>query len=108
LGTLLWAFGVLRPNADQFPFWFTQLAATLLVMSITLRRQWHQPVLSWALAGFGLSLFVVGFFSQFFHENYLGFIMSVMALAFLIEDDSRPLVPDSANQAGMATVQAQG
>jgi hypothetical protein len=82
LGTLLWTFGILRPGAEQFPFWLTQLTAGLLVLGITLKRQWRLPALSSGVASFGLVLFAVGFFSQFFHENYLGFIMSIMAIAF--------------------------
>lgn len=107
LGVLLWTFGVLYPNADQFPFWLTQLAATLLVMSITLRRQWRQPVLSWTVASFGLALFAVGFFSQFFHENYLGFIMSIMAVAYFLESDCTAVAPGSVNHAARAVIPVQ-
>ena len=39
------------------------------------------------LIGYGLVLFTVAFFSQFFHDNYLGYIVSVLALAWLLENE---------------------
>jgi hypothetical protein len=52
-----------------------------------LRRQWQQPDLGVAILSYGVILFVTAFLSSFFHENYLGYILAIMAVAVL----SRPI-----------------
>jgi hypothetical protein len=49
----------------------------------------YQSVAEYAemLIGYGLVLFAIAFFSQFFHDNYLGYIVTVLALAWLVAVD---------------------
>jgi hypothetical protein len=49
-----------------------------------LRRQNRRNDLSSALAHYALWLWVVLFFSRAFNDNYLGFIIAVLALALCI------------------------
>lgn len=81
LGILLLAIGVMKSPLETFPYWLFQLAAALPLLIIMLRRQWREPSVTVMLMGAGLFTFVLGFFSQFFHDNHVGFIIAVMALA---------------------------
>ncbi|CAG0936226.1 hypothetical protein TFLX_05092 [Thermoflexales bacterium] len=84
IGVLLLAVGVLPSPLTPFPYWLLQLAFSLPVLWIMLRRvRLHQNVPE-MLIGFGLVLFTIAFFSPFFHDNYFGYIIAVMALAWVL------------------------
>jgi len=83
-GVLLLAVGVLRSPLDPFPYWLPQLMFSLPLLFVFLRRVKVHRDLREMLIGYGLVLFTVAFFSQFFHDNYLGYIVAVLALAWSI------------------------
>ena len=72
----------------QFPFGVLQIAIGLPLAYGLLRRQWRQPNLPAAIAGFALLLFISQFFSRIFNDNYLGLIIALMAVAALMEAES--------------------
>jgi hypothetical protein len=55
-------------------------------LAILARRQWRRPTLSEVVAGSGLLLFVLQFFSRLFNDNYLGVIIAIMAVAALMDE----------------------
>jgi hypothetical protein len=85
LGMLLVAVGLLPSNMAQFPFGVLQSAIGLPVAVWLLRRQWRDPDLPAAIAGFALLLFISQFFSRIFNDNYLGLIIAIMAVAALMD-----------------------
>ncbi len=83
IGILLMSAGLIKSNSDPFPFWILQIVVGLPLLVAMLLRQWRQPDLGFAMIGYGVILFVTAFLSSFFHENYLGYIFSIMAVALL-------------------------
>jgi hypothetical protein len=85
-GMLLVSLGLLPSNMAQFPFGVLQIAIGLPVALWLLWRQWRQPNLPAAIAGFAILLFISQFFSRIFNDNYLGLIISLMAVAALMDE----------------------
>jgi hypothetical protein len=73
-----------------FPFWLFQIGLGLPLLAILARRQWRRPTLSEVVAGSGLLLFVLQFFSRLFNDNYLGVIIAIMAVAALMDEGRQP------------------
>ncbi len=100
-GSWLISVGLLSSNTAQFPFGIFQLAIGLPLLLIVLRRQWTEKNLNTAVAGYGLILFVLQFFSRLFNDNYLGLIIAVMAIGLLMHSpEPGPVAssqPSSAN-----------
>lgn len=92
LGALLYGFGVIKSDTQPFPYWIFQLAASAPLLWFTLRRQWRAPDWRSAMIGYGLLVFSAAFFSQLFHDNYLGFIITILAIAFWADDGVRDVV----------------
>ena len=65
-----------------------QIALGLPAASWLLRRQWREPQLPAAIAGYAILLFVLQFFSRIFNDNYLGLIIAIMAVAALMDADT--------------------
>ena len=88
LGVLLVSLGWLPSNMAQFPFGVLQLALGLPAAFWLLRRQWREPQLPAAIAGYAGLLFILQFFSRIFNDNYLGLIIAIMAVAALMDADT--------------------
>ncbi len=87
-GMLLVSLGLLPSNMAQFPFGVLQIAIGLPVAYVLLRRQWRDPDLLAAIAGFAILLFITQFFSRIFNDNYLGLFIAIMAVAALMDGDA--------------------
>ncbi len=85
-GAALLAIGVIPSNMAAFPFWLFQIGLGLPMLAILARRQWRRPNLPEVIAGSGLLLFILQFFSRLFNDNYLGVIIAIMAVAALMDD----------------------
>jgi hypothetical protein len=96
-GMLLVSLGLLPSNMAQAPFGVLQIAIGLSAAFVLLRRQWRQPNLPAAIAGFAILLFISQFFSRIFNDNYLGLIIAILAVAALM--DAPILDPTSPYQA---------
>ena len=77
--------GILQSPLQPWPFWIVQLAATAVFASWGLLRTWREPNnLNLAVGGFVLVLAAGLFVSRSFHDNYLAFLLSVLALGAFI------------------------
>lgn len=85
LGNLLVGMGVIASPRDHFPFWIFQLAlgAPLLLWMLKLQSRSKQVGMVFLCAGF--FTFGFGFFSRFFLDNYLGYVVVLMSLGILIQ-----------------------
>jgi len=82
------ALGLVNSRLDYFPFWVLEVAFGLPVAILMAWRQLRDNRLSNVLYGYGLLLFVFLYFSRFLNENYLGYILAILALALWIEEGS--------------------
>ncbi|MCX7670269.1 MAG: hypothetical protein N2439_09375, partial [Anaerolineae bacterium] len=68
-----------------WPFWIPQLLCGLPLLAALLWRQARANTPTRALWGYGLFLFVFFYVSRFMNENYLGYILALLALGALME-----------------------
>ncbi len=99
-GMLLRSLGWINSNVAAFPFWLIQLGVSLLLAWLLLRRQNRQRTVAAIPMYAGMFMFAYGFFSQFFHDNYLGFIVLLILVGWLLDEprvgDPHRLATDSA------------
>ena len=84
VGVLLVALGSIPSAFAPFPFWILQLIFGLPLLIAMLRYQWRANRLGTMLVSAGLFLFGMGFVSRFFQNNYVGFLLTLMMLGFLL------------------------
>ncbi len=87
LSNLVLALGLVESDQSYFPFWIAQVALCLPVLYLLLRRQWRRPSLARVWYGTAILFGLYSFVSRFFNENYVGFLIALLALAAL--SDSR-------------------
>ncbi len=82
------ALGLVESRLSYFPFWILEVAFGLpLAIGLGLRL-YRSPSLKVALWAYGLTLFVFFYFSRFLNENYLGYILAIMALGYWLGDSA--------------------
>ena len=86
---LLLATGRVANRFVYWPFWIPQLLLSLPLLLALLWRQVRSNTLDRALWGYALFLSVFFFFSRFMNENYLGYILALLALGALVETPAR-------------------
>ncbi len=86
---LLLATGRVASRFVYWPFWIPQLLLSLPLLLALLWRQVRSNTLDRALWGYALTLSVFFFFSRFMNENYLGYILALLALGALVETPAR-------------------
>lgn len=84
---LLLAFDGVTSRFAYWPFWLPQLLIAFPLMLALLWRQARDNSTGRALWNYGLLLFVFFFVSRFMNENYLGYILAVLAVGALTADD---------------------
>jgi hypothetical protein len=84
---LLLASGQVASRFAYWPFWLPQLLVGLPLLLALLWRQTHENTAGRALWGYALFLFAFFFFSRFMNENYLGYLLAVMALGAFVDID---------------------
>ncbi|MGC8779419.1 MAG: glycosyltransferase 87 family protein [Anaerolineae bacterium] len=82
---LLLASGQVTSRFVYWPFWMPQLIIGLPLLVVLLWRQARDNTPARALWGYGLFLLVFFYVSRFMNENYLGYILALLALGALIE-----------------------
>jgi hypothetical protein len=87
-GAGLVSIGIIPSDTASFPFWLFQIGLGLPILVILVRRQWRRPNLPEVVAGSGLLLFILQYFSRLFNDNYLGVIIAIMAVAALMDENS--------------------
>lgn len=84
---LMVAFGFLPSYEASFPFLIPSLLLGIPVLFYGWRRQWHENSLSNLWLGFSLFSFAFQFFSRFFNDNYLIFIIQTLLIAAFLDVD---------------------
>jgi hypothetical protein len=84
ISMLMLAWGIVDSHTASFPFGVLQVLVGIPLLIVFLRRQWHSNDLQTALVHFWLLLAAVSFLGRAFNENYLGFLLSLMAISVWI------------------------
>jgi len=95
-GAGLVAIGIIPSNMAAFPFWLFQIGLGLPTLALLVKRQWQRPNLSEVVAGSGLLLLILQYFSRLFNDNYLGVIIAIMAVAALMDENTLASPPTTA------------
>ena len=88
---LLIGVGVMESAEASFPFFIFQALFALPILLWLLRRQWGHNSLRNVWLGFAIFSFVFDYFSRFFHDNYLAFLLEALIVGAFIY--SGPRVP---------------
>jgi hypothetical protein len=83
--------GLVESKLDYFPFWIPELLTCLPLLLFLLWKQARTNTLEVVLYGYSALMLVFFYFSRFLNENYLGFILAFVALAYCAgESDQTP------------------
>lgn len=85
LANLVLALGLVESRLDYFPFWIPQLLVCLPLSLFLLWRQWRQNTVSTMLYNYAFLMLAFFYTSRFMNENYLGYILAILALAFFTD-----------------------
>lgn len=77
------ALGWVKDRFDQWPFLIVQAVLTVPILAWLVRRQWRTNTLADACWHGGLLLLAFFYASRFLNENYLGYILALLALGLL-------------------------
>jgi hypothetical protein len=89
LANFVLALGLVESRLDYFPFWIPGLLVCLPLFLFLLWRQWKWNSISSMLYHYAFATLVFFYLSRFMNENYLGYILAILGLAFFI-DGSEP------------------
>jgi len=90
LSAALNAIGGLGSAVETYPFWVLQAAVGLPLMAFLLRKLWVRSNLSQALSSYAFALAAILFVSRAFHDNYIGYLVSIVAVASLMDEPRNP------------------
>jgi len=79
---LVLGLGLVESKLDYFPFWILELLTCLPLLLFLLWKQVRTNTLEVVLYGYSVLILVFFYFSRFLNENYLGFILAFVALAY--------------------------
>jgi hypothetical protein len=85
-GQLLLDLGGIPTPRSAFPFWIFQLLIGVSALLMLLRYQWQQPRLSNCIIGYSIFMLILFFFSRFFHDIYIVFGATLVAIGYLIDE----------------------
>ena len=83
IGRLLMGAGVIPTFVSPFPFQLLQMIIGLPTLFLALRYQYGRGLGAMLVAA-SLFIFVFGYLSRFFHENYVGIVIAIASLGVLI------------------------
>jgi hypothetical protein len=81
------AFGWVTSRFSYWPFWLPELIVGAPLMGWLLWRQWRANTASAALWGYGVFTLAFFYVSRFLNENYLGYVLALLALGLLVDVD---------------------
>ncbi len=84
-GTLLLAAGVIPSAESAFPFGIFEALFGIPVLVLLLRWQWRENTLQRMWVGFAAFSFVVEYFSRFFNDNYVIFVLQALVIAAFLK-----------------------
>ncbi len=86
-------FGRLVPNDTAYwPFGLVQALTAGPIALALLWRQWRDNTLVRAAAGYATTLLVAYYFGRFFHASFIGFALSLILLAYFMEEGADRVV----------------
>ncbi len=90
---LVLAFGWVENRFEYFSFIIPQIIVGVPLLLYLLNRQIKKNTLGAMMFGYGVFLFIFFYFSRFMQPNYLGFLGSVLTLAYFLDDEEPSLNP---------------
>jgi hypothetical protein len=85
LANLVLAMGLVESRLDYFPFWIPELVVCLPLLLFLLWRQWKDNTINSLLYNYAFLSLAFFYTSRFMNENYLGYILALLALAFFAD-----------------------
>ena len=85
LANFVLALGLVDSRLDYFPFWIPELLICLPLMLYLLRRQWKHNSLASMLYHYAFLALAFFYTSRFMNENYLGYLLAVIAIAVFVD-----------------------
>ncbi|HUW95835.1 MAG TPA: glycosyltransferase family 87 protein [Anaerolineae bacterium] len=85
LANFVLALGLVESRLDYFPFWIPELLICLPLLLYLLRRQWKHNSLASMLYHYGFLALAFFYTSRFMNENYLGYLLAVIAIAVFVD-----------------------
>lgn len=82
---LLLALGVIPTAESSFPFVLFELTFGLPVLFLMLRRQWRENNIQNVWLGYAFFSFVFQFFSRFFNDNYVVFVLQLLVITYFLQ-----------------------
>lgn len=82
-GVLL-KLNIIKSPLDYFPCWIFQILFSLPLLVYLLKKQIKNNSIKRALLNYSLLLFVVWFFSRYFHLDHLNYIMVILVISYFI------------------------
>lgn len=94
LSNFVLGLNLVPTRVAYFPFWIPEaMVAVPLVLGL-LRRQWQANTLANVAWHGAVLLFAYAYVSRFLNENYLGFIVGLLAVGVLMGERSTSSIPD--------------
>jgi hypothetical protein len=101
LANLVLALGLVESRLDYFPFWIPELLVCLPLFLFLFWRQWKENTINSMLYNYAFLSLAFFYTSRFMNENYLGYILALLALAFFT--DSAVIEQDHSINSAMVT-----
>ncbi|HJX37266.1 MAG TPA: glycosyltransferase family 87 protein [Anaerolineae bacterium] len=97
LANFVLALGLVESRLDYFPFWIPELLVCVPLLCYLLWRQWRHNSVASMLYHYAFLTLAFFYTSRFMNENYLGFLLAILALGFLGDypSPSEPATPSS-------------
>jgi len=94
LSNFVLGLNLVPSRVAYFPFWIPEALVSVPLLLILLRRQWLDNTLANVAWHGGVLLFAYAYVSRFLNENYLGFILGLLAVGVLMADRPASSAPD--------------
>jgi len=72
-------------SLSLFPFWILQLLVGVPILGTFLLLQTRRNSLALVAAGYAVTLLGTMLFSRFFKDNYAGYVVVLLTLAFVLD-----------------------
>ncbi len=86
VANLVLALELVESRLDYFPFWMPEILICAPLLLYLLWRQWKHNFVSSMLYHYAFLTLAFFYTSRFMNENYLGYLLAVLALAFFADE----------------------
>jgi len=94
LSNFVLGLNLVPSRVAYFPFWIPEAIIAVPLVVILLRRQWRENTLANIAWHGGVLFFAYAYASRFLNENYLGFIVGLLAVGVLMGERIASPAPD--------------